>query len=363
MAGDTVARSVNKFIIFGVGGQIRWIYPPLNKPKTLAVIFTGTMKYTYYILTIIVFSCGTRNQGELQEEKETKSIDTLQTVTLNEPLKKKNSFGTITIESTIQGKDDKDFWETGLKVVEYKISRNDSILTTIQISPSDFSDLYNKDFSERSKIWESEILAVDEKKQRIAILNNFGLPESDNQSNVIVTVDFKGNRSYKDSPPDCSSGTNFSFNKIVDCEGVYDFEKPIFEFKDCCTVFSDLVNDSTLFYILDWGKEEKKNAFLININTMDTLDSFVFKDFYQALGYSAAIEINREMGILAILKSDKNELVTLDKSLTKNTYDLSTIRSVSDLTPRGYFIEIYSEDVGKIIIEFDESKKPIRWNK
>jgi len=35
MAGDTVARSVNKFIYIRVGGQIRWIYPPLNKPKTL----------------------------------------------------------------------------------------------------------------------------------------------------------------------------------------------------------------------------------------------------------------------------------------------------------------------------------------
>jgi hypothetical protein len=39
MAGDTVARSVHKFIYIRVGGQIRWIYPPLNKPKTLAAIF------------------------------------------------------------------------------------------------------------------------------------------------------------------------------------------------------------------------------------------------------------------------------------------------------------------------------------
>jgi hypothetical protein len=41
MAGDTVARSVNKFIYIRVGGQIRWIYPPLNKPKTLWVIALG----------------------------------------------------------------------------------------------------------------------------------------------------------------------------------------------------------------------------------------------------------------------------------------------------------------------------------
>jgi hypothetical protein len=35
MAGDTVARSVNKFSYIRVGGQILGIYPPLNKPKTL----------------------------------------------------------------------------------------------------------------------------------------------------------------------------------------------------------------------------------------------------------------------------------------------------------------------------------------
>ncbi|MBX2956296.1 MAG: hypothetical protein KF846_09075 [Cyclobacteriaceae bacterium] len=35
MAGDTVARSVSKFMYIRVGGQIRWIYPPLNKPKSL----------------------------------------------------------------------------------------------------------------------------------------------------------------------------------------------------------------------------------------------------------------------------------------------------------------------------------------
>jgi hypothetical protein len=38
MAGDTVARSVNKFIYIRVGGQILRIYPPLNKPKSLQAI-------------------------------------------------------------------------------------------------------------------------------------------------------------------------------------------------------------------------------------------------------------------------------------------------------------------------------------
>jgi len=38
MAGDTVARSVNKFIYIRIGGQILWIYPPLNKPKPLVAM-------------------------------------------------------------------------------------------------------------------------------------------------------------------------------------------------------------------------------------------------------------------------------------------------------------------------------------
>jgi hypothetical protein len=41
MAGDTVARSVVKFIYIRVGRQIRWIYPPLNKPKTLGASRSG----------------------------------------------------------------------------------------------------------------------------------------------------------------------------------------------------------------------------------------------------------------------------------------------------------------------------------
>lgn len=329
------------------------------------------MKYTYYILTIIVFSCGTRNhgEGEGEGEKETKSNDTLQRVTLTEPLSKSNYFGTITVESTIQGKDDKDFWGTGLKVIEYKVSRNDSILTTIKISSSDFSELYNKDFSERSKIWESEILTVDEKKQRIVILNNFGLPESDNQSNVIVTVDFKGKKSYKDSPPECSSGTKFSFNKIVDCNGVYDFENPVLEYSNCCTIFSDLINNSTLFYVLDWSNEQdekdttRRNAFLIDIYSKDTLDSFVFKDFTETLGYSALIETNEKMGILAVLQSETKELITWDTLLTKKVYDLSKLKSVPDLAPTGDFIELYNEVMERVIIEFDTNKKPTKWNK
>jgi len=38
MAGDTVTRSVSKFIYIRLGGQIIRIYPPLNKPKTLAAM-------------------------------------------------------------------------------------------------------------------------------------------------------------------------------------------------------------------------------------------------------------------------------------------------------------------------------------
>jgi hypothetical protein len=47
MAGDTVARSVTKFIYIRVGGQIRWIYPPLNKPKSLPPMLLKKIRANY----------------------------------------------------------------------------------------------------------------------------------------------------------------------------------------------------------------------------------------------------------------------------------------------------------------------------
>ncbi|MBN8576547.1 MAG: hypothetical protein J0L66_06365 [Cytophagales bacterium] len=315
------------------------------------------MRCFYCVLTVVLLSCGISKQ-------EVETTDNLQPE--SGLINAVGSLGTVTVESTILGKNDADFWEKGLKVIEYRIIRNDSTLATIKISPSDIFNLYNRDFSESSKIWDSEVLAVDEKRQRISIINNFGQPESDNLTAVIVTADFNGTKTYRDSPPECESGINYSFNKIVDCSGVYDFEKPILEFNHCCTVFSDLINNSTLFYVLDWADDQigknKKNAFLLNIYTKDTLDGFVFKDYYQALGYSALIRVNKKMGILALLQLDKKELTTWDSTLIKNTYNLAKIKSFADLTPTANFTEMYHESLGQIIIEFDEKNKPIRWN-
>jgi hypothetical protein len=52
MAGDRVARSVPKFIYIRVGGQIRWIYPPLNKPKTLAAMALVTTQLGHSLLQV-----------------------------------------------------------------------------------------------------------------------------------------------------------------------------------------------------------------------------------------------------------------------------------------------------------------------
>ncbi|UYN87579.1 MAG: hypothetical protein KIT51_04790 [Cyclobacteriaceae bacterium] len=59
MAGDRVARSVSKFIYIRVGGQIRWIYPPLNKPKTLGAMRPDRMRLQ---LIIIIFGLLTSRQ-------------------------------------------------------------------------------------------------------------------------------------------------------------------------------------------------------------------------------------------------------------------------------------------------------------
>jgi hypothetical protein len=65
MAGDTVARSVSKFIYIRVGGQIRWIYPPLNKPKPLAASFMKKKSQLLNIgLVIILISACGKNQTD-----------------------------------------------------------------------------------------------------------------------------------------------------------------------------------------------------------------------------------------------------------------------------------------------------------
>jgi hypothetical protein len=130
-----------------------------------------------------------------------------------------------------------------------------------------------------------------------------------------------------------------------------------------------MVNNSTLLYVLDWSSNQdekdttKRNAFLIDIYSKDTLDSFVYRDFTEALGYSALIETNRQMGILALLDSKANKIITWDTLLTKTVYDLSKLKSVPNLTPTGDFIEFYNEIMERVTIEFDENKKPIKWNK
>lgn len=305
------------------------------------------MKYLFYLLALLLFSCSSQKQGE---ETSDQSVV-------------KNSFGAITIESVIEGKDSKDFFANGLHRIEYNVFRSDSLLTTVEITHRDFSEMYNRNFSERSLLWESTLISVDEQSGLFMFKVRFGPAEADNQTNVIVVSDFKGNKKFRDSPLKCTSGTNLSFNRIVDCKGVYDFDKPIIEFKDCCTVFSDLINDSTLFYVRDGSRAQRKNAFLINIYSKDTLDSFVYRDFEEGVHYTALISLNKETGILAVLQIEEKNLFIWDAELKKGSYDLSEVKSVPDLIPIGNFIEMYHEDLGQITIELNEKNAPTRWNK
>ncbi|UYN87582.1 MAG: hypothetical protein KIT51_04805 [Cyclobacteriaceae bacterium] len=87
MAGDTVARSVNKFIYIRVGGQIRWIYPPLNKPKTLAA------RHMKFLTIVFLFTVSINTFGQQIISYEQKAFDYYRNNILTEhPLKKRATF-------------------------------------------------------------------------------------------------------------------------------------------------------------------------------------------------------------------------------------------------------------------------------
>lgn len=317
------------------------------------------------IFSILIWSCGAKTERPNILTQQSESTDTAQMTSMAFPIEMDitTQYGSFKVEEVKRGKQDPDFWDKGLTDVRYKIYENDSLLYTIEIVLSDFSYLFNEDFGENAKIWESQILNIDTTKRIIVITNNLGKPNSDNETNVLCISDFAGNKSYMNSSPGCVSGTNFTFNKIVTCEGVYDYTKPIMEYRTCCTVFSDLINSNTLLYIIDWnGNQDKDNSFLIDLHTKDTLDRFVFKDFYMELYYSALIVHRKDFGILALLNSEKSELITLDTLLNKRTYNLKKMKQDESDAPATMKIEMHGETIDKIIIEFDNKMRPIRWN-
>ncbi len=315
------------------------------------------------LIFVLVCSCNTK------QEQSTTLIqipenDTMQAISQSFPAEMvATQLGSYKIEAIRHGKQDTQFWEHGLTEVNYRIHRNDTLLTELEILPKDFSTLFNQDFADNSKIWESRILHIDTTQQRIIIINNFGLPESDNLTQVVCISDFQGNKSYLDSPHGCASGTNFSYNRIVNCEGVYDYTNPIFEFKECCTVFSDLINSNTLFYVIDRNdKFSKPNAFVLDLVTKDTLESFIFKDFWQELDYSSMIVNRKDFGILVVYNSEKNEVTTWNTKRIRQTYNLKKMKQDESDTPAAMRIEMYGIIIEEIIIEFDTTMTPIRWN-
>lgn len=244
------------------------------------------------IMLLLIWSCSKKNGLEAGESDE--SLNRLPLVSANEgdtlivsdadqDSLLTSHYGLIRIDQTVRGKDVSNFWEKGLNEIRYNIYEGDSLLAIIEINPEDFDSLYHADFASRARIWSSELLLVDTAQRKLVITNRFGLPESDNETHVLCVSDFVGDKFFMDSPFASSSGTNISFNKIVNCNGVYDFAEPLLEFTSCCTVFSDLINEKTLFYVVDWEDEARNNmdnAFLIDIVSKDTLESFLFNELF-----------------------------------------------------------------------------------
>lgn len=312
-------------------------------------------------LLLLLMACGLKSEN--QNIKATASLLPIENSFSAIPESETLNYDSFRIEVLKRGNEDSDFWETGLKDIKYKIYNGVTLLTTIEITSKDFHHMFNPDFGLNSKIWSSDLLAFFPEDGKIIISNRFGLPESDNETFVICVADFKGNKSFLDSPPGCASDLNVSFKKIVNCNGVYDYTKPIFEFNSCCTVYSRLINKRTLFYVIDWKDENSKNAFFINIETKDTLEAFNFRGFYEGLGYNALINYDQITEVLVLFDLKDKTLKTWDKNLKKRIYDLKKIQFDSKFVSGSNTLEMYDETLGEIIIEFDNRMNPLKINK
>jgi hypothetical protein len=310
---------------------------------------------------LLLMTCGFKSENRIA--KVTASLLPIENLFSSIPESEIFNYDSFRIEALKKGNENSDFWETGLTEIKYKVYNGSTLLTTIEIESKDFQNMFNSDFGQNARIWNSDLLAFFPEDGKIIISNRFGLPESDNETFVICVADFKGNKSFLDSPPGCASDLNVSFKKIVNCSGVYEYTKPIHEFTSCCTVYARLINQKTLFYVIDWKDINSKNAFFINIETKDTLEAFNFKGFYEGLGYNALINYDQVKGVLVLLDLKENTLKTWDKKLKKIIYDLKKIQFDSKLVSSSNTLEMYDETLEEILIEFDKGMNPLKINK
>lgn len=157
------------------------------------------MRYTIaIIISMLIWSCGPKSEQRNEVTQQTESTDTAQVTSMSFPIEMDitTQYGSFKLEEIKRGKLDPDFLDKGLTEVYYRIYKDDSLLISIEIVSSDFSHLYNKDFGESAKIWESQILSIDTTKKVIVITNNIGLSATDNETKVLCVADFAGKKSY-----------------------------------------------------------------------------------------------------------------------------------------------------------------------
>jgi hypothetical protein len=80
------------------------------------------------------------------------------------------------------------------------------------------------------------------------------------------------------------------------------------------------------------------------------------------LDYSSLIVNRKDFGILVVYNSEKNEVTTWNAKRTRQTYILKKMKQDESNTPAAMRIEMHGATIEKIIIEFDTTMTPIRWN-
>lgn len=86
-------------------------------------------------------------------------------------------------------------------------------------------------------------------------------------------------------------------------------------------------------------------------------------NFSYELGYTALIAADKQRGILALINSDRDELVTWDTLLNKEIFDLTKIKLSPSLEQNENTIVMYSFPPGRVIIQLDDRLDPVAWSK
>ncbi len=322
------------------------------------------MKTFLYISLFFLLSCS-------QQPKETPTSESPSELNSNnisdQPPKRDQKEIQYKAELVKYGENPESPYPSRIDSLTLKISTKDEIVLIRKITKYDFNSIFEKGFINDGEIYRAEILKLDTAKSKVLVLMMYGFPNSDSHLyEVVHIIDFTGGEYLIPASYSCYPRLRLKYDLIGTCEGVHTYEQQIFKVKECCTVFSCLINKNTFFYVHDdqYNTEgnSQNNAYFINLTTKDTIKSFNYDQFTYTISYSSLMWYSDEFDKLTYLNLEDSTLTVINQDLTELTYqfnDLPIKSSINrDLKNRIYSYSIESMDQ-PIFVQFDTDGKPI----